>query len=53
MLLDPMVPSSYYANPDARQRQHHTPTLRSLEPYIIIIRILLLLQCMERIDRGV
>jgi hypothetical protein len=24
---------THHANPDARQRQHHTPTLRSLEPY--------------------
>jgi hypothetical protein len=26
---------THHANPDARQRQHHTLTLRSLEPYII------------------
>ena len=24
---------THHANPDARQRHHHTPTLRSLEPY--------------------
>ena len=24
---------THHANPDARQHQHHTPTLRSLEPY--------------------
>ena len=27
---------THHANPDARQRQHHTPTIRSLGPIIII-----------------
>ena len=30
---------THHANPDARQRQHHTPTLRSLEPYYYYLHI--------------